>query len=348
MRQTVKLKENEAVLLTDAAQRRYVTGFESSFGYLVITAEKTAFFTDKRYLYAAKNKLEAQGVVTEQFTGLDGVKAFLDAQGVRKLFIDYSLVTLDEFAKLKTLGVKFKDACEKLNSAFAVKTKEEIESIKKACKIAETAFYGVLPLVKKGITEKQLANELEYKMLLLGAEKVSFDTIVAFGANTAVPHHETGDTSLKENTPVLIDFGCKVNGYCSDCTRTFFYGNADDEFRRAYNAVLEANVVAEETVKTGFTGAEADAIARDILGKYGMADAFTHSLGHGIGINIHEYPYLSPKGGDKLLNGMVFSDEPGVYFEGKFGIRIEDTVTLAGGKVKRLFTGDKNLIEINI
>lgn len=346
---TLKLGKNEAVILTDPAERQYFTGFESSFGYLVMTAEAVAFYTDKRYLYAADNLLSHEGVKVEQFTGMEKIKEFLTRNCVKTAGIDYSLTTLSEFAELKKLGVRFKDAGKKLSAVFAVKDKEEIKNIKKACEIAERAFYDTLPFVKSGITEKQLANELEYRMHVLGAEKVSFDTIVAFGENTAVPHHETGSAKLEKNMPVLIDFGCKVNGYCSDCTRTFYFGVAPEDFKKAYAAVLEANLKAEAEIKAGCDAAAADKIARDVLKGYGMDNAFTHSLGHGIGVNIHEYPYLSPKGeGKKLKNGMVFSIEPGVYFDGRFGIRIEDTVILSGGSIKRLFTDDKNLTEINI
>lgn len=349
MVKTLKLKDNFAVLLTDETQRMYFTGFKSSFGYVIVTKTKTAFFTDKRYAYAAENNLKVKGIEVFVFSGLDEIKKYLTELGIKTIGIDYTLTTVDEFKSLKALGFKFKDVSEKLNKLFAVKNPEEIKLIKKACFIAEKSFYEILPFVKKGITEKQLANELEYAMLKNGAEKTSFDTIVAFGANSAVPHHETGDTVLTENQPVLIDFGCKVGGYCSDCTRTFFFGEPTEEFVNAYEATLKANIEAENKVTCGMTCKQADAVARDVLGSYGLADAFTHSLGHGIGINIHEYPYLSPKRGDAVLkNKMVFSIEPGVYFDGKFGIRIEDTVTLSGGKIKRLFNDDKNLIKINI
>lgn len=349
MVKTLKLRKGFAVLLTDETQRAYFTGFKSSFGYVAVTQTQTAFFTDKRYAYAAENTLKDTGIQVYIYTSLDDIKNYLVGLGVKTVGIDYTLTTVNEFKSLKALGFKFKDVSEKLSKLFSVKNSEEIKLIKKACKIAEKSFYEILPFVKKGVTEKQLANELEYAMLKNGAEKTSFDTIVAFGANTAVPHHETGDTVLTENQPVLIDFGCKVGGFCSDCTRTFYYGEPSLEFANAYEATLKANLEAEDKISAGMTCKQADAVARDVLDTYGYAEAFTHSLGHGIGINVHEFPYLSPKRGDAVLkNKMVFSIEPGVYFDGKFGIRIEDTVVLMGGKVQRLFNDDKNLIKINI
>jgi Xaa-Pro aminopeptidase len=179
-----------------------------------------------------------------------------------------------------------------------------------------------------------------------GASGTSFDTIVAFGENSSVPHHETGERRLKFGDIVLIDFGCKYNGYCSDCTRTFLFGDdgKHEEFKKAYAHVLKAHMLVKEKLTPEMGCRQADGIAREYLKEQGLDKYFTHSLGHGIGINIHEYPTVSPKSDSILKNGMVFSDEPGVYLEGKFGIRIEDTITLKGGKVISLTDTDKNLI----
>ena len=161
-----------------------------------------------------------------------------------------------------------------------------------------------------------------------------------------MPHHETGDRKLKFGDIVLIDFGCKYNGYCSDCTRTFLFGDdgKHEEFKEVYGRVLTAHMLVKQKATDGMTGLQVDALARDFLKEYGLDKLFTHSLGHGIGINIHEFPFISPKGQDKLKNGMVFSDEPGVYLEGKFGIRIEDTVMLEDGKIISLTDSDKKLL----
>jgi Xaa-Pro aminopeptidase len=184
-------------------------------------------------------------------------------------------------------------------------------------------------------------------MRALGAEGTSFPTIVAFGAHAAVPHHQTGDTKLKFGDEILIDFGCKINGYCSDITRTFLFGDdgKKEEFKKAYAAVLKAHELVKERVTSGMLGKEADAIAREYLKSQGYGELFTHSLGHGIGLNVHEAPSVSMKGETPLENGMVFSDEPGVYLAGEYGIRIEDTVRLENGKVKSFMSKtDKNLI----
>ncbi len=196
------------------------------------------------------------------------------------------------------------------------------------------------------MTENELAAELEYLMRSFGASGTSFPTIVGFGENSSVPHHETGLRKLKFGDIILIDYGCKVGGYCSDCTRTFLFGDdkKHQRFKTAYAHVLKAHMLVKERLTDGMTGRQADAIARDYLKANELDKFFSHSLGHGIGVNIHEFPRLSTKSEDVLRNNMVFSDEPGVYFEGDFGIRIEDTVTLIDGKAVSLTDSDKNLI----
>ena len=197
------------------------------------------------------------------------------------------------------------------------------------------------------MTEREVSALLEYKMRTFGAQGLAFDTIVAFGSHASVPHYETGDTRLQFGDEILIDFGCRVNGYCSDITRTFLFGddNNHEEFKKAYDAVLGAHLLVQEKLVSGMTGHEGDAIARDYLKAHGLGDLFTHSLGHGIGLNVHEYPSLRPNMQEILTDGMVFSDEPGVYKAGEFGIRIEDTVTLQNGKVKGLMSKtDKKLL----
>ena len=199
------------------------------------------------------------------------------------------------------------------------------------------------------MTERECAARLEYEMRLGGAEGTSFDTIVAFGANASVPHHETGDTRLRFGDEILIDFGCRKEGYCSDITRTFLFGDDQkhEKFKELYAHVLRAHELFKEKFHAGMTGKEGDAIAREYFKEHGLDKYFTHSLGHGIGLNIHEEPRLSPKSSTVFADGMVFSDEPGVYFAGEVGIRIEDTVALQGGTVRSfMHKTDKKLIII--
>lgn len=255
-------------------------------------------------------------------------------------------ITYKKYKKLRDSGLSVVDSSPAFTEAMSIKEKYEIDSIKRACEITDKAFLQLLGQIKEGMTENEVAALLEFLMRKGGASGASFDTIVAFGENSSVPHHATGMRKLRFGDIILIDFGCKTDGYCSDCTRTLLFGddNGHTDFKRVYSAVSEAHMLVKERLKSGMSGKEADAIAREHLKKFGLDKLFVHSLGHGIGLNIHEFPRLSPSSDDILKNGMVFSDEPGVYIEGSFGVRIEDTVTLSGDKVASLTDSDKNLI----
>ena len=328
----IKLKA-EALFVTCEYLMRYVTGFGPENGAVLVDKNGVTLFTDSRYIEAAE----------KLFAGTEVTPVLWGKRRVADILKDYKIVAVSfdetkhsEFLRLEKIGVKLVEADSTLFPLMETKNDWELSCIEKACEIAEDAFNELLPEIKEGMSETEVAALLEYKMRKLGAQGPSFDTIVAFGPHAAVPHHETGDTKLKFGDEVLIDFGCKVNGYCSDITRTFLFGDdgKHEEFKKAYDAVLTAHELVKEKLVSGMTGVQADAIARDYLKQCGYGDLFTHSLGHGIGLNVHERPSLSPKGEQPLCDGMVFSDEPGVYKAGEYGIRIEDTVTLKDGKVK--------------
>lgn len=339
------LNENNLYLLTNEKQRLYLTGFFATDGYVVVSEGKKFLFVDPRYFYAAQKALKNSDV-----TVVKGFKneafEFLESTGKKDLYIDYTKTSISEAEEYGELGFSLKDCSKDMVASMKIKSDEELKNIKKACAIAEASLKCVLPLIKEGISELELAAALEAEFKKHGASNPSFETIVAFGKNAAVPHHETGSTRLKNNECVLIDFGCLYKGYCSDMTRTFFYGKPDKQFKKAYEAVLEAHLAAEKGIYAGIECVAADKIARDILEERGYGKYFTHSLGHGIGVNIHEPPALSPKGKGTLENRMVFSIEPGVYLDGKFGIRIENTVTLSDGKVVPFMKTTKKLVTL--
>ena len=330
-------------LVTDEKQRFYFTGFASSAGYVILTAEETTFVVDDRYSYAAKRKLSPKGINVISGTGYEILKEYAEKSGADTLGVDFGKITVKEYEKLKELGFNLVNVGENIEKQMAVKTDDELANIAKACEIAEKSFREAVSEIREGITERELAAVLEYRFKANGASDKSFDTIVAFGPNSAVPHHETGDTRLKKDVNILMDFGCLYNGYCSDMTRTFFYGIPTREFVKAYGAVLSAHTKAYDEIRAGMTGAEADAIARNVIFENGYSGHFTHSLGHGIGVNIHEYPWVSPKANNVLENGMVFSIEPGIYVNGKFGIRIEDTDFLKDGRPRTFMRETKEL-----
>ena len=332
-KKVLELCKTEAVFVSSETLMRYIIGFEAENGFVIVDKDGTTLYTDKRYIEAAEKLFNGTDVTPVLFKPNESIGRLASYESVG---ISFSRTTVSEFETLKKVGAKLENVDKALTQAMIVKNEWELSNIQTACEIAEKAFNATLPCIKEGMTETQVAALLEYNMRSLGAEGTSFATICAFGAHAAVPHHVTGDTALKFGDEILLDFGCKVNGYCSDITRTFLFGDdgKHEEFKKAYDAVLTAHNLVQEKVCSGMTGVEADAIARDYLKEKGYGDLFTHSLGHGIGLNVHEMPSVSPKGENVLADGMVFSDEPGVYVAGEYGIRIEDTVRLENGKVK--------------
>lgn len=334
----------EALVTEQDDLRFYLTGFESSFGLVVCDKNGAKFYTDSRYLEAAQKSLFNSGIEVLEYPR--GVALVEVLSGYKTIAMPLDSVSANKYNSLINSGFVIEDSTPAFKNAMAIKDEGEIQNIKLACEATDKAFCELLGLIKEGMTENDVAAQLEYLMRKYGASGTSFETICAFGANGSVPHHQTGKTVLKYGDPVLIDFGCKINGYCSDCTRTFLFGDdgKHEKFKDVYDKVLTAHMLVKEKFTAGMLGCDGDAIARDYLAKHDLSKYFTHSLGHSLGINIHESPVLSPKDKNIFENGMVFSDEPGVYMAGELGIRIEDTVTLSGGKVISLTDSDKKLI----
>ncbi len=333
----------DALFLECDFLRRYLTGFYATDGFVVLTQKECAFFADPRYFEAAEKVLKGTNI--HVFAG-----AWKEAKEYAETFrtwgVPYPFTSMKQAGAYQKAGHTLVDCMPALEEAMIVKSEGELALIQAACGIAEQALSSLLPELKEGMEEREAAALLEYKMRGLGAEGTSFETIVAFGENGSVPHYETGARKLKFGDPVLIDFGCKVEGYCSDCTRTFLYGDdkAHEEFKKIYEHVLSAHLLALENIQEGMTGREADAIARGYLEGKGLGKYFTHSLGHGVGLQIHEAPFVAPRSEAVLKDGMVFSDEPGVYMAGKLGIRIEDTLYMEGGRAHSFMKGSKQLL----
>ncbi len=334
----------DAVYVSCEYMMRYIVGFAPENGFVIVDKDGVTLYTDKRYIESAEilfKNTEVTPVLTPKKDALTRLK------GYGLVGVSFQETSYAEFLELANAGVKTANIDDVFAKAMTVKNDWELSCIARACEIAEDGFLALLPEIKEGMTEREVSALLEYKMRTFGAQGLAFDTIVAFGSHASVPHYETGDTRLKFGDEILIDFGCRVNGYCSDITRTFLFGDdkSHEDFKKAYDAVLGAHLLVQEKLVSGMTGHEGDAIARDYLKSKGLGELFTHSLGHGIGLNVHEYPSLRPNMQEILTDGMVFSDEPGVYKAGEFGIRIEDTVTLKNGKVKSLMSKtDKKLL----
>ena len=334
----------EAVYIACEYMMRYVSGFAAENGFIIIDKDGATLFTDMRYIEAAEKLFTGTEITPVLFKQGEALTRLAKYQSVG---ISFDQTSHAEYVAMEQAGVKLVNIDKTLTSLMTVKNEWELENIQKACEIAEDAFNMLLPEIKEGMTEVEVAALLEYNMRKLGAQGLSFETIVAFGAHAAIPHHETGNTKLQFGDEILIDFGCKVNGYCSDITRTFLFGDdgKHETFKKAYQAVLTAHELVQEKVVSGMTGARADAIAREYLTAQGYGELFTHSLGHGIGLNVHEFPRVNKISAEILTDGMVFSDEPGVYVAGEYGIRIEDTVTLQNGKVRSFMSKtEKKLI----
>ena len=222
-----------------------------------------------------------------------------------------------------------------------VKDTDELALLQRAIDVADGAMEAVRPTIQPGDTELQIAWRLEQTMRELGADGPSFDTIVAAGPNGAMPHHRPSDQPIAAGEPIVIDMGARVNGYCSDITRTICLGRPDDTFQRVYDIVLGAQLTAMNTVMPGMTGGEADGLSRGVISEAGYGESFGHSLGHGIGLAVHEYPRVGPNASNVLEEGMVFTIEPGIYLSGWGGVRIEDDVVLEAGGARPLSKASK-------
>ncbi|TDT70546.1 Xaa-Pro aminopeptidase [Hypnocyclicus thermotrophus] len=326
-------KNIDAILISDKYSLRYFTGFTGTTGIALAVKEKKFFFTDFRYVEQAKIEVEKNGyeIVVIERKASDKVVEYIKNAKVKKLGIEdnsMSLAIFNEY-KNKLEEVDFEMLGNSLQLARMIKRDDEIETIKKAVEIADKAFAKVLPLIKEGVTEKYLATELEYEMKKLGAESISFETIVASNYRSAMPHGVASDKKIKKEGFIKFDFGAYYNGYVSDMTRTIYFGeNISDKHKEIYNIVLEAQLKAIKAVKAGIKVSELDKIARDYITEKGYGNKFGHGLGHGIGVEIHEYPYVNSKSDIILKEGMVITIEPGIYIEGFGGVRIEDDVVV--------------------
>ena len=336
-----------AVLIYTPVNRRYLTGFQSSLGYLLLTEKENFLFVDGRYFEAAcKIASNAKVLIIESL--FDQINRILLDNKIEKVLIEVE----NEIRFLNNLKIRLNArviASEPLSRRLAVmrsiKSKEEVESIILAQRIAEKAFSDVLQYIRIGITEREIAAFLEYRMKLYGSEGETFETIAVSGPNSSLPHGVPSDRKISDGDFITMDFGAKTNGYCSDMTRTVAVGSVTDEMEKVYNTVLLAQQKVIETVAAGVDCKTADTTARELITKAGYEAYFNHSTGHGIGLEVHELPNVSPRSeGIKLRVGQVISDEPGIYIPGKFGVRIEDMLIITKSGCKNLTKAPKHLI----
>ncbi|MEG1887576.1 MAG: Xaa-Pro peptidase family protein [Oscillospiraceae bacterium] len=339
------LEENAAALIFTPTARLYLTGFQSSLGYLIISKKERILFIDGRYFEAAKKAvLNADVCLLENFS--EQINGYVKKNNIKTILLENAITvgTLKLFQKkLSVQNISSSDVLsDTLLDLRSIKTTQEIISIKKAQIIAEKAFEGILNFIKSGVTENQIAAELEYRMKLLGSERPSFETIAVAGKKSSMPHGVPDDSIVKPGDFITMDFGAVVNGYHSDMTRTVAVGFATDEMSEVYEAVLAAQLSALATIKSGKQISEVDNAARAAMGKY--EKYFTHSTGHGVGLEIHEYPNVSNKMQGSLRTNQIITVEPGVYIAGHFGVRIEDMAVVTENGHENLTKSEKNLI----
>ena len=337
--------EIDTLMVSSPENRQYLSGFSGSHGYLMITDSAAVLATDFRYLEQAKE--ESPDFVVQQIRGGETwLPAILSELGARVLGIEASHLTV---AAHRALQADLEDASDVVieettglvEEIRAVKDADELSLITHAVEIADEAMGVVGPAILPGMTERQIAWQIEVEMRRLGAEGPAFDIIVGAGANGALPHHRAGSTEVRPGDPVVIDMGANYRGYRSDLTRTWPVGGADKTFSSIYDIVLRAQQTAIAEARPGMTGKELDSVARSVIANAGYGDEFGHGLGHGVGLVIHEKPMVVPSSDDVIHDGMVFTIEPGIYISGWGGIRIEDVVVLEEGRARVLTRSPK-------
>ena len=343
----ITFRKLQALLLTDELDRLYASGFHTSDGAVLVFPNKAYFITDSRYIEAAREAVkDAEVLMCSNENSKTGIlKRLLAENGVVKLGAQDESLSYSEYLRNeKALGVEFVPAQGITESLRRVKEQYEVDSIVAAQRIAEKALDFVLGFIKPGITEKEVAAELEYRMNRGGADGLAFETICVAGANSSKPHGVPGSYKLQMGDFITMDFGCKINGYCSDMTRTVALGEVSDEMRHVYETVLEAQLKGISTFKAGIIGNKVDQAARKVIESAGYGENFGHGFGHSVGLYIHESPNANLREESSLPAGSVVTAEPGIYLPGKFGVRIEDMVLVKDGGCEVLTKAPKNLI----
>ncbi|ANB58735.1 hypothetical protein GFC29_1670 [Anoxybacillus sp. B7M1] len=323
----------DGMLITNSYNRRYMTGFTGTAGVAVISKTEAVFITDFRYAEQAAKQIKGYEIVQHAGSIIEEVAKQAARLQIKKLGFEQDHLSYATFQayerEAEVVLVPVSGLVEKLR---LIKSDSEIKILKEAAEIADAAFDHILPFIRPGVREIEVAHELEFFMRKQGAISSSFDIIVASGYRSALPHGVATDKIIEKGEFVTLDFGAYYHGYCSDITRTVAVGEVSDELKKIYDIVLKAQLRGMEGIKPGMTGKEADALTRDYISEQGYGEHFGHSTGHGIGLEIHEGPTLSVRSDVRLEPGMVVTVEPGIYIAGLGGVRIEDdTVVTADG-----------------
>lgn len=335
-------EDGEAVYISSYPNIFYYSGFTSEDARLIITKSRQILLTDSRYTVQAHLQaadFEIYDIMTETERVIKGL-------GAELLCFEERNITVSQFSALQKYGIKLKPFSDKISLPRQTKDSNELKTIAEAERLGDDAFGYITERIRPGVSEKEIALELEFYMRKRGASALSFETICASGVRSAMPHGTASDKIIEKGDFLTLDFGCVLDGYCSDMTRTVVIGAPSDRQREIYEVVLQAQTAALSALKAGLPCADGDRAAREVIEQAGYGKYFGHSTGHSVGIEIHENPNLSPKSKDILKPGNVVTVEPGIYIEGFGGVRIEDLVQICDNGAVNLTASDKSLIVI--
>lgn len=339
----------DSFLISNPYNRRYISGFTGSAGLVLITASEAILITDFRYLTQVKEQAPHMTLVQHTGSIFGTVVKECQKLGVKKLAFEQDHLTFAEAMKLKATldGIETEPVSGIVEEMRMIKDAEELKIIRDAAKIVDRTFETLIGELKPGMKEKEVALRIEVLMREMGASSSSFETIVASGKRSALPHGTASEKKLEKGDLVTLDFGAYYQGYASDITRTVVLGKPDGKQKEIYDIVLEANKQTVSAVRSGMTGREADRVARDYISKHGYGDYFGHGTGHGLGLEVHEAPRLSTMGDTVLTPGMVVTVEPGIYLPDFGGVRIEDDVVVTESGNEVITHANKELIIID-
>lgn len=349
LRQKFTETDIEAIFISQPENRYYLSGFNGSSGFLLLTEQKAILATDFRYIEQAK--IQAPDYEVFQITSnmADWFSELVAGLKLRKLGFEAGHMTFTMYNRLKDLLKRQQPALGLIpvnglvESLRAIKEPGEIELISQAAKISDVAFQHIVNTIRIGMTEMEVAWEIEMFLRENGSQSIPFEIIVASGPNSALPHAKPSRRTINPGEPVVIDMGARFEGYSSDLSRTLCLGTPDATFKKVYDIVLGAQLTAEAIIKEGMAGSEADSLARTVIGQAGYSEAFGHALGHGIGLAAHELPRLGPDSTEMVVSSMVFTVEPGIYLPGWGGVRIEDIIVMEGEKAIVISKARKDL-----
>jgi Xaa-Pro aminopeptidase len=335
------------LIISDIYNIRYLSGFTGSEGWMVISPDTSYLAVDFRYKEQVKTEVSDCEIVDLTGDMNNWLIPLINDSKPVNIGFESDNLSFSIYNRLKSLLTKEDNKVKLLPTSRLVedirmfKEPVEIDNIIKAVDLTDRVLEYAESIISTSLTEKQLSWELEKFLRDNGSESMPFEIIVASGINSALPHARSTDNKINLNAPLLIDIGARINGYCSDMSRTYYPGKADETFKKVYDIVLAAQMTAVNIIESGMNGQEADSVARTVIAESGYAEYFGHSLGHGLGLLVHELPRLGQNSKDILKDNMVFTVEPGIYIPGWGGIRIEDTVVMENGKIRSLSTANK-------